>query len=212
MIIYLGFNGVLGKRGNEFEVMPSALESVKFLQSYKEIEIKIVATLSKDEMLWIKNHFPGLEVSTFEPAKKIKMNGDVLIDVENHQEVFGGKFISFDPRNPHFSWKNAIKEVKKDLKNNRELILKADWFKGVELINNSKVRIKKIVLDNSSYEFTDEGPIVIEGDSIVCENVEPGESILISKTSMYKHESVTVSYCEWEDGQFIENLYITTPT
>jgi len=208
MVVFLGLNGVLAKTSTAIEVMPASLESVKTLLSYKEIDLWIISTLSEDEESWVRRHFPELGEKIINLATN-EMKVDVLIDVENRLEGFSGRFLKFDSRNPNFSWGNIIKEVKTLLKNSRELTLKTGWYSGVELINSSKVKIKKIILERFSHEFTDEGPIHLSEDLDVYENIESGESILLSETSMFKTESVSIEYCEWEDGEIIEDLYLS---
>jgi 5'(3')-deoxyribonucleotidase len=193
----------------------ASLAAVKELLSFKEIDLYIATKIpnanplaATEKLKWVARYFPELKGRVFITPDKTKLIGDVLIDDDERWSEFSGEFFRFDPRNPNHSWKRALELVKSKLKNSRSLSLSSGWMSPVRLHNLSQTKIKVIRVAPFSYEFTDEGPWTSSHakGSLEFRDIEPDHCVEIYESTMSKHECVRVEYCEWEDGEVMQNF------
>jgi hypothetical protein len=204
MLIFFDIEGCLRREG---EVTPSALEALTCLLTYREIKLSPLFSDSTD-LAWMETHFPQIPLSSAINSLPLDAeSSDVLITTKIiNRSQLKGRFIHFDIRNPRSSWKKALQEIKGLLNNSRELSLYSVGLGPVVLINNTRVMIKELKLNSFSYEFVSEGSVHRAGEGRIFRNIQPGESITVKEHALFKHEGVFINYCQWADGERIEEV------
>ena len=201
------------------EVMPHAKERVAELMSHPEIDLWVATKLPKlnphaatEKLLWVAKHFRALENKVFITPDKTFLIGDILIDDDDRWDNFKGLFLKFDPVNPFVAWNKVIYYVKDKMKNSRELLILHGGMGPVGIQNNTNTMIRKLIVQSYTFATQDDDVIHQSSDDLVFEKVPANGYVTVVEHSGYDHEMARVKYCEWEDGQIVENVELDRET
>ena len=201
------------------EVMPHAKERVAELMSHPEIDLWVATKLPKlnpyaatEKLLWVAKHFPALENKVFITPDKTFLIGDILIDDDDRWDNFKGLFLKFDPVNPFVAWNKIIYYVKDKMKNSRELLILHGGMGPVNIKNNANTKIRKMIIQSYMAATLDDDAVSTSSDDLVFENIPAYGKVNIVEHSGWDREMACVKYCEWEDGQIVENVELDRVT